>query len=171
MKRWIQANIIAVFLIATVMLSGTADAQVPCYDANLVTIPCPTTTTTTTPPTTTPPTTTTTPPTTTTTPPTTTRTRPVITDPPRTTTTTTTEAPRQIYTVRNGDTLVRIANRFDIDLNALVAENGIPDPTRIFVGQQLLIPPPAGEERGPLLTVPPPTRPDLPPLRPTITAQ
>ncbi|MGY9073095.1 MAG: LysM peptidoglycan-binding domain-containing protein [Acidimicrobiales bacterium] len=86
-------------------------------------------------------------------------------------TTTTTEAPRQIYTVRNGDTLVRIANRFDIDLNALVAENGIPDPTRIFVGQQLLIPPPAGEERGPLLTVPPPTRPDLPPLRPTITAQ
>jgi LysM repeat protein len=86
-------------------------------------------------------------------------------------TTTTTEAPRQIYTVRNGDTLVRIANRFDIDLNALVAENGIADPTRIFVGQQLLIPPPAGEERGPLLTVPPPTRPDLPPLRPTITAQ
>ena len=85
------------------------------------------------------------------------------------TTTTIAEAPRQLYTVRNGDTLVRIANRFDIDLNALVKENGIANPTRIFVGQQLLIPPPEGEDQGPLLTVPPPTRPNLPPLTPTLT--
>ena len=85
-----------------------------------------------------------------------------------TTTTTEVEA-RQFYTVQRGDTLVAIANRFDIDLNALVRENGIADPTRIFVGQQLLIPPPPDEADGPQLTIAPPTNPDLPPIMPTIT--
>jgi LysM repeat protein len=86
-----------------------------------------------------------------------------------TTTTTTTEVEaRTFYTVRRGDTLVRIANRFDIDLNALVEENGIADPTKIYVGQQLLIPPPPDEDEGPLLTIAPPTDPDLPPILPSI---
>ncbi len=75
---------------------------------------------------------------------------------------------RTFYTVRRGDTLVRIANRFDIDLNALVEENGIADPTKIYVGQQLLIPPPPDEDEGPLLTIAPPTDPDLPPILPSI---
>ena len=85
-----------------------------------------------------------------------------------TTTTTEVEA-RQFYTVQRGDTLVNIANRFDIDLNALVRENGIADPTRIYVGQQLLIPPPPAEADGPQLTIAPPTNPDLPPIVPTVT--
>ncbi|GEM_PF-1198179 len=74
---------------------------------------------------------------------------------------------RVFYTVQRGDTLVQIANRFDIDLNSLVRENGIADPTRIFVGQQLLIPPPPDEAEGPQLTIPPPTDPVLPPIEPT----
>lgn len=85
------------------------------------------------------------------------------------TTTTTEVASRVFYTVRRGDTLVRIANQFDIDLNALVRENGIADPTRIFVGQQLLIPPPPDEAEGPQLTIAPPTNPNLPPIVPTVT--
>lgn len=83
--------------------------------------------------------------------------------------TTTTEVElRVFYTVRRGDTLVRIATRFNIDLNALVRENGIADPTRIYVGQQLLIPPPPGEDDGPTLTIAPPTNPDLPPITPPL---
>ena len=64
---------------------------------------------------------------------------------------------------------MRIATRFDIDLNALVRENGIADPTRIYVGQQLLIPPPPEDDERPLLTIAPPTNPDLPPLTTPIT--
>lgn len=86
-----------------------------------------------------------------------------------TATTTTEVEARLFYTVARGDTLVGIANKFDIDLNALVSENGIADPTRIYVGQQLLIPPPADEDEGPQLTIAPPTNPDLPPILPTIT--
>ena len=86
---------------------------------------------------------------------------------PAATTTTEVEA-RLFYTVRRGDTLVHIATRFDIDLNALVRENGIADPTKIFVGQQLLIPPPPDEADGPLLTIAPATNPDLPAIQPTL---
>lgn len=83
--------------------------------------------------------------------------------------TTTTEVELRIfYTVQRGDTLVQIANRFEIDLNALVRENGIADPTRIYVGQQLLIPPPQGEDEGPSLTIAPATNPDLPPITPPL---
>jgi len=84
-------------------------------------------------------------------------------------TTTTTEVElRVFYTVQRGDTLVQIANRFEIDLNALVRENGIADPTRIYVGQQLLIPPPQDEDEGPSLTIAPATNPDLPPITPPL---
>lgn len=76
---------------------------------------------------------------------------------------------RVFYTVQRGDTLVQIANNFDIDLNSLVRENGIADPTKIFVGQQLLIPPPLDEAEGPQLTIAPPTDPDLPPVQTTLT--
>ncbi|MEM6280674.1 MAG: LysM peptidoglycan-binding domain-containing protein [Chloroflexota bacterium] len=44
------------------------------------------------------------------------------------------------YTVLPGDTLTRIARVNNTSVNALVAANNIPNPDRIFVGQQLVIP-------------------------------
>ena len=39
--------------------------------------------------------------------------------------------------VVKGDTLIAISDRFGIDLNDLVRENNIADPTLIYVGQVL----------------------------------
>lgn len=54
-----------------------------------------------------------------------------------------------IYTVQPGDTMFLIAQRFGVSLSALIAANPqIPDPSRIFPGQQICIPapiPPVGE--------------------------
>lgn len=50
-----------------------------------------------------------------------------------------------VYVVAPGDTLGAIATRFGISLDALVAANGIADPNRLVVGQQLLIPGAAGD--------------------------
>ena len=44
------------------------------------------------------------------------------------------------YSVRSGDTLGAIANRFDTTVRAIAELNGISDPTRLQVGQILLIP-------------------------------
>ena len=74
---------------------------------------------------------------------------------------------RATYEVVRGDTLIAIADRFGIHLNDLVRENNIADPTMIYVGQILLIPPPPDKDDGPLLTIPPPTDPQLPVLEPT----
>ncbi len=76
---------------------------------------------------------------------------------------------RETYTVVRGDTLIAIAHHFGIHLNDLVSENFIADPTKIYVGQVLLIPSPPSEEDGPLLTIAPPTDPLLPTLEPTTT--
>ena len=74
---------------------------------------------------------------------------------------------RDSYEVVRGDTLIAIADRFGVDLNDLVRENNIADPTMIYVGQSLLIPPPPNKDDGPLLTIPPPTDPQLPTVEPT----
>ncbi len=44
------------------------------------------------------------------------------------------------YTVRRGDTLSKIANRYGITVNEIVALNNIKNPNLIYVGQQLRIP-------------------------------
>lgn len=44
------------------------------------------------------------------------------------------------YTVRRGDTLSKIANRYGITVNEIVTLNNIPNPNLIYVGQQLRIP-------------------------------
>jgi len=44
------------------------------------------------------------------------------------------------YTIRPGDTLWSIANRFGVSLQALMQANGISDPTAIYVGQTIFIP-------------------------------
>lgn len=71
------------------------------------------------------------------------------------------------YEVVAGDTLIAIAQRFDVTLNALAAANNIADPTFITVGQVLIIPAP-GEHVDPQLSLPPPTNPELPEVLPTI---
>jgi LysM repeat protein len=57
-----------------------------------------------------------------------------------------------VYTVRAGDTLTGIAQRFGTTVDALQRANGITNPDRIFVGQQLTIP-------GSAPTTPPPSAP------------
>ncbi len=57
-----------------------------------------------------------------------------------------------IYVVQSGDTLLRIANEFEISTDALQAANGISDPRFLQIGQVLVIPPP---EPGPEITASP----------------
>jgi murein DD-endopeptidase MepM/ murein hydrolase activator NlpD len=57
-----------------------------------------------------------------------------------------------VYTVAPGDTLSVIANRFGISLDLLVQVNGISDPNRITVGQQLIIP--TADGQLPLAAIP-----------------
>lgn len=47
----------------------------------------------------------------------------------------------ETYTVVSGDTLAEIAVRFDTTVEELVQRNGIADPSRIEVGQVLVLPP------------------------------
>lgn len=84
------------------------------------------------------------------------------------TTTTTPEPARQNYEVERGDTLISIAAKFGLDLNRLVRANNIVDPKLIFVGQVLVIPPPANQTDKPLLTIAPATNPVLPSVLPTL---
>ena len=70
---------------------------------------------------------------------------------------TTAPAQEQVYIVQPGDTLYSIARRYGVRLENLAAYNGIINPNRIYVGQQIRIPAssaappstgqPAGEER------------------------
>ena len=46
----------------------------------------------------------------------------------------------RVYVVRRGDTLSGIAARFGVSLSALARANGIRNPSRIYVGQRLVIP-------------------------------
>ena len=48
----------------------------------------------------------------------------------------------QLYIVEQGDTMSRIANKFDVDLGALIAANAetIPDPDELQIGDQVIIP-------------------------------
>jgi LysM repeat protein len=48
--------------------------------------------------------------------------------------------PQQLYRVQPGDNLYRLSIRFNVPLALLIQVNGIADPTRIFVGQILIIP-------------------------------
>jgi LysM repeat protein len=46
----------------------------------------------------------------------------------------------RVYTVRTGDTLFSIAQRFGVPMMTIAQANGIINPSRIYVGQQLVIP-------------------------------
>jgi LysM repeat protein len=64
-------------------------------------------------------------------------------------------APEQIYIVRSGDTLNRIATRFHVTVRAIADANKIVNPSLIRTGQQLRIPGTSGTQPTP---VPAPTR-------------
>ena len=49
----------------------------------------------------------------------------------------------EIYTVESGDTLMIIARQFGVTIDEIVAANGLTNPDRLDVGQQLVIPPPS----------------------------
>lgn len=55
-------------------------------------------------------------------------------------TTTTTVPPTTQYQVNRGDTLFKIARDFEVDVNDLMAANGISDPRGLTIGQTLKIP-------------------------------
>ena len=44
------------------------------------------------------------------------------------------------YVVKGGDTLSQIAEQFDTSVAAIVAANDIANPSRIYVGQELIVP-------------------------------
>ncbi len=48
---------------------------------------------------------------------------------------------QQLYVVREGDTLSGIAARFGVSEDAILDANPLSDPDRLFVGQELVIPP------------------------------
>ncbi|RIK39089.1 MAG: hypothetical protein DCC58_15810 [Chloroflexi bacterium] len=51
------------------------------------------------------------------------------------------EANPGVYIVAEGDSLYAIALRFGVELDAIIAANGLSDPNDIQVGQELVIPP------------------------------
>jgi LysM repeat protein len=51
-----------------------------------------------------------------------------------------TPTPAGLYIVKAGDTLGKIADNFETTVDEIIALNGISDPNKIEVGQQLIIP-------------------------------
>ncbi len=49
----------------------------------------------------------------------------------------------EIYSVQSGDTLMTIARQFGTTIDEIVAANGLTNPNRLDIGQQLIIPPPS----------------------------
>ena len=49
----------------------------------------------------------------------------------------------EVYTVQSGDTLMTIGRQFGVTIEEIVAANGLTNPDRLDVGQQLVIPPPS----------------------------
>ena len=81
--------------------------------------------------------------------------RPTSTPAPGTPPPTFTPAPTPtpiIYVVQKGDTLLDIAYRFGVSLQALQEANAILDPRRLQIGQELIIPPREADERTPVPT-------------------
>ncbi len=64
-----------------------------------------------------------------------------------------------IYTIQQGDTLIPIARQFGVTVQEIIDANGIADPRRLRIGQEIIIPVRA-DESGPTV-VPTPTPVDL----------
>ncbi len=69
------------------------------------------------------------------------------------------------YTIQRGDTLFRIAQRYNVSMEALMAVNNISNPSRIFAGTVLIIPGAAPQpvvESQPVVEVEAPAAADIP---------
>ncbi len=57
----------------------------------------------------------------------------------------------QVYVIKQGDTLSKVARRFGLTLDELLAANTktIKDPNKITIGDQIIIPVPSSGEPGP----------------------
>ena len=83
---------------------------------------------------------------------------PVPATPSTTPTPTATPTP-VIYTIAKGDTLIPIARKFGVTVQEIIDANGIDDPRRLSIGQEIIIPV-QPQETGPTV-VPTPTPVDL----------
>jgi hypothetical protein len=55
-----------------------------------------------------------------------------------------------VYVLKKGDTLSKVANKFDVELDALLAANPeIKDPNKVSLGQEIVIPTPAAATAAP----------------------
>lgn len=61
-----------------------------------------------------------------------------------------------VYLVASGDTLLAIAGKFDVSAEAIQEANGIIDPRRLQIGQELVIPRPEAEVEQPPTPTPTP---------------
>ena len=68
---------------------------------------------------------------------------PIITTTTSTTILETTTTVPKFYTVQSGDTLDKIAAKFGVTRDELMAANGITDPDHVELGEELTIPAPA----------------------------
>lgn len=68
------------------------------------------------------------------------------------------------YVVQRGDTLFGIATRFGVSTADLAAANGISDPSRIYVGQRLVLPGSASAASAPVVSIVPTTAPAVVPV-------
>jgi len=79
---------------------------------------------------------------------------------PSTATTTAKASHQNVYTVVKGDTLTRIAHKFKTTASAIMAENGITDPSKLTIGKKLKIP--SKESRSARNVTPSPSTPSSP---------
>jgi LysM repeat protein len=61
------------------------------------------------------------------------------------------------HVVQAGENLFRLSKRYNVELDDLAAANQITDPTRIYVGQELIIPVVGTESAAEPTATPPPT--------------
>ncbi len=80
---------------------------------------------------------------------------PVPATPSNTPTATVTPTPI-IYVIKAGDTLIPIAREFGVSVEAIQEANGITDPRRLRIGQEIIIPPQAGEDQPTVIPTPTP---------------
>lgn len=61
-----------------------------------------------------------------------------------------------IYVIKEGDTLIPIAREYGVSVEAIQQANGITDPRRLRIGQEIIIPPQKGADQPTVIPTPTP---------------